>query len=105
MNCDFCASAWPAWVYVIPAGFLPPIERNGVKVDQLDDGRWNACDECAALIDKGDVHALVKRVIAELVAIGTPGLHNREGRRFYTRTVTASYQAILSYPLQKEAYA
>ncbi|MEV0445316.1 hypothetical protein AB0I84_07375 [Streptomyces spectabilis] len=90
------------FVYVIPAGFLPPIERGTARVDQLDDGRWNACAACAEIIDRRDIPALVKRVVVELTAFGTPGLHDREGRRFFSRALTQSYRAVLSYPLTKE---
>ncbi|MER5441104.1 hypothetical protein [Streptomyces sp. NPDC002790] len=90
------------YVYVIPMGFLPPIVRGTARVDQFDDGRWNACTLCAEIIDRLDIPSLVRRVVAELTAFGTPGLHDRAGRRFYARALSASYRVVLSHPLKKE---
>ncbi|MCM1967772.1 hypothetical protein [Streptomyces sp. G1] len=101
MHCDFCSGP-PTFVYVIPPGFLPPIEDGSIRIDQVDDGRWSACLDCAAIIDRQDLAALVKRVIGLGAASGVPGLHDRNGRRDYARILTRMYRAVFSYPLTKE---
>lgn len=60
MTCDFCGDAVTVLVY--PAKrFVMHIE--GYPIDWGSDGGWAACRDCSAFIERGDLGALVERVM------------------------------------------
>ncbi len=67
MFCDFCTaflnSPADGWSY----GTKPFIKVHGevenVQIGSIDDGKWLACDDCAALIEIGDREGVERRAI------------------------------------------
>ncbi len=60
-SCDFCSGPNPCWSYT--ATDFTVLQ---VLVSQ---GSWDACDECAALIERNDREGLVVRAVNALIAI------------------------------------
>ena len=58
MNCDFCYELHPTPAFEYPATDFPTID--GIAMSR---GSWLACDECAELIERGDLMAVAIRNI------------------------------------------
>jgi hypothetical protein len=55
-RCDFCYADYPPWVV--------PAREFAVMPGHMSSGDWAACDECAALIERDQWSALVRRARA-----------------------------------------
>lgn len=99
MQCDFCSAGTAEYVYVIPMGFLPSI---GDAV-QADDGRWNACHECAALVDTRDPEAVARHTVSVMERDAlNPMVLTPEGSAQLVEILTTQYAAIFSANPSKE---
>ncbi|MFD8088993.1 hypothetical protein [Streptomyces malaysiensis] len=86
-------------MYVFAMGFLPSIG----EASQADDGRWNACQECAALIDAGDPVALARHVVAVMVRDAlNPMVLTEAGRAAFTDILSIQYFAVINAHPSKE---
>ncbi|MET8164666.1 hypothetical protein ABZT34_10460 [Streptomyces sp. NPDC005329] len=100
MLCDFCSATAAEFVYVIPMGFLPSI--GGAL--QADDGRWNACHECAALVDARDPLTLARYVVDVMARDAlNPMALTPQGRADLIDILTIQYVALLNAQPSKES--
>lgn len=98
--CDFCSATVPQFVYVIPMGFLPSI---GGAV-QADDGRWNACHECAELVDARDAETLARHVVDVMARDAlNPMVLAEDGRAALVDILTTQYAALFGANPSKES--
>jgi hypothetical protein len=78
-------------------GFMPPAEGNGVTILRLDDGRWNACDPCAAYVDRGEVTNLANHVVSAFyLRRSNPMVMTPEGRRTLRKMLRSQYAALVA---------
>jgi hypothetical protein len=61
MICDFCASPQQPVIFEYPCTDFVAIELG--PIDMGMNGSWMACQECSALIDRGELSALAVRQI------------------------------------------
>jgi hypothetical protein len=98
--CDFCTASAPECVYVIPMGFMPSI--GGVM--QFDDGRWNACAECAALVDARHPGKLAAHVVGVMERDAlNPMVLTAEGRAELLVILSTQYAALFDANPSKES--
>ncbi|MDX3206088.1 hypothetical protein [Streptomyces scabiei] len=98
--CDFCTGSVPAFVYVIPMGFMPSIGG----ATQLDDGCWNACHECAELVDARHPGRLAAHVVGRMEADAlNPMVLTAEGAAELRAILAAQYVALFGANPSKES--
>lgn len=56
--CDFCRFGSAAWVL--------PVKDFTTPIGTQSGGGWAACDDCAALIERNQWNALIRRVVADI---------------------------------------
>lgn len=101
-RCDFCGIHPPRWVFDFPAGFLPDLTASsGVRITQVDDGRWNACERCAAWVERKDAATLADIVIGAMQAAGIPTAQSPHGRAELAAVLVNQYEALFTYPFTK----
>lgn len=66
--CDFCSSSRVRWAY--PADDFPFAMTTDGEHGCGSKGPWAACDECSALIERGDYPALRMRSLATMNPTG-----------------------------------
>lgn len=100
MLCDFCTGSVPAFIYVIPMGFMPSI--GGAM--QLDDGRWQACYECAELVDARHPGRLAAHVVGRMESDAlNPMVLMAEGRAELLVILSTQYAALFDANPSKES--
>ena len=75
MVCDFCGEANPTWTFcttIFTTRLPQPVDIGSPTLVQgtIDDGKWAACDTCAALIHKHDHTELLLRSMKNAMADG-----------------------------------
>jgi hypothetical protein len=102
--CDFCGSPDRHSVFRTPPGvLLRPAGETSPLTAHLDDGRWNACAECAAYVAQKNVPALVNRVVGALRASDHPRAQSRKDRAELSSSYAETYAALLAHPLEQLA--
>jgi hypothetical protein len=98
--CDFCTGTVPEFVYLIPMGFMPSIGG----ATQLDDGRWQACHECAELVDARHPGRLAAHVVGRMEADAlNPMVLTAEGRAELLVILSTQYAALFGANPTKES--
>jgi hypothetical protein len=102
--CDFCGSPDRKWIFVMPPGVLPELDRERREASgRLDDGLWNACEQCAAYVEQKNIPALVNVVLGALRASGHPRTRSRSDRAELAERYAEQYAVLLDRPAEKHS--